>query len=63
LLVGDEPTGNLDSGTADQVIALFHNLVDQGKTLLIVTHDRDLTGRVGRVIHLHDGRIQRDQES
>jgi len=61
LLVGDEPTGNLDTATADQVFALFEALVDQGKTLVIVTHDLGLSERMGRVLHLLDGRIHRDR--
>ena len=63
LLVGDEPTGNLDTATADQVFALFETLVDQGKTLVIVTHDVGLSERMGRVLHLLDGRIDRDQNN
>jgi putative ABC transport system ATP-binding protein len=63
LLVGDEPTGNLDTATADQVFALFEQLVGQGKTLVIVTHDLGLSERMGRVLHLLDGRIHRDQDN
>ena len=63
LLVGDEPTGNLDTATADQVFALFKELVDQGKTLVVVTHDLSLSERMGRVLHLLDGRIHRDQSN
>jgi putative ABC transport system ATP-binding protein len=61
VIVGDEPTGNLDTTTADEVFALFESLVDQGKTLVIVTHDRGLSGRTERVLHLLDGRLDRDQ--
>jgi putative ABC transport system ATP-binding protein len=63
VIVGDEPTGNLDTGTADAVFALFQDLVAQGKTLVIVTHDRELSGRTGRVLHLLDGRIHQDQNN
>ena len=63
LLVGDEPTGNLDSTTANDVFALFQDLVDQGKTLVIVTHDPSLSERMGRVLHLRDGRIERDHSN
>jgi putative ABC transport system ATP-binding protein len=63
LLVGDEPTGNLDTATADQVFTLFGELVDQDKTLVIVTHDLGLSERMGRVLHLLDGRIHRDQSN
>ena len=60
LVVGDEPTGNLDSGTANEVFRLFEEMVDQGKTMLIVTHDRGLSGRAERVLRLFDGRIDSD---
>jgi putative ABC transport system ATP-binding protein len=63
VIVGDEPTGNLDSATADDVFLLFERLVDQGKTLVIVTHDLSLSGRMGRVLHLLNGRIHRDKNS
>ena len=63
LLVGDEPTGNLDSKTAGEVFDLFQSLVDDGKTLLVVTHDRALSDRMGRVIALFDGRIHRDENT
>jgi len=63
VIVADEPTGNLDTHTADEVFNLFERLVAQGKTLMIVTHDRSLSGRTGRVIHLLDGRLHRDQNN
>lgn len=63
LIVADEPTGNLDTATATQVFALFEALVDQGKTLMIVTHDKSLASRVLRVIEIRDGRISRDESN
>ena len=63
LIVGDEPTGNLDSATAGEVSTLFEDLVAQGKTLLIVTHDLGLSARSGRVLHLLDGQLQRDEQN
>ena len=57
MLVADEPTGNLDSKTANEIFDLFGRLVDQGKTLVMVTHDRDLAKRVTRTIVLADGEI------
>jgi putative ABC transport system ATP-binding protein len=63
VIVGDEPTGNLDTHTADEVFKLFERLVKQGKTLMVVTHDRQLSERMGRVIHLLDGRIDRDHHN
>ena len=58
IIVADEPTGNLDTATAAEIFTLFENLVAQGKTLLVVTHDPALSQRTQRVIHLLDGRIQ-----
>jgi ABC-type lipoprotein export system ATPase subunit len=57
LLVADEPTGNLDSKTAESVFDLFERLVDGGKTILMVTHDRDLARRVQRTVIISDGEI------
>jgi putative ABC transport system ATP-binding protein len=57
IIAADEPTGNLDSATAETVFSLFENLVDQGKTILMVTHDMDLARRVSRTISLVDGEI------
>lgn len=57
ILAADEPTGNLDSKTADSVFTLFADLVDQGKTILMVTHDNELASRVSRTITITDGKI------
>jgi ABC-type lipoprotein export system ATPase subunit len=57
ILVADEPTGNLDSKTAESVFRLFERLVDEGKTILMVTHDRDLSKRAMRTVVLSDGEI------
>ena len=62
LLVADEPTGNLDSRTADSVFRLFEDMVDQGKTILMVTHDDELASRVTRKITLADGRIVGEEQ-
>lgn len=61
LLVADEPTGNLDTRTSDDVFLLFQELVHQGKTMVMVTHDKDLARRVPRVIEIIDGNITRDE--
>jgi putative ABC transport system ATP-binding protein len=61
LIVADEPTGNLDSRTTDVVFQLFNDLVEQGKTLLMVTHDKELARQVPRVIEIIDGNITRDE--
>jgi ABC-type lipoprotein export system ATPase subunit len=57
ILVADEPTGNLDSKTAESVFRLFEGLVDQGKTILMVTHDSDLADKVTRTVIIADGEI------
>jgi putative ABC transport system ATP-binding protein len=57
LIMADEPTGNLDSRTAEAIFALFEGLVASGKTICMVTHDRDLARRVTRSIVLVDGEI------
>ncbi len=57
LLIADEPTGSLDSKTADAIFRLFETLVAEGKTILMVTHDRDLASRVSRVVLIADGEI------
>jgi putative ABC transport system ATP-binding protein len=57
MLTADEPTGNLDSKSAEMVFRLFEDLADAGKTILMVTHDNELAGRAERTIRLADGRI------
>jgi putative ABC transport system ATP-binding protein len=61
IVLADEPTGNLDSETSAAVAELFHGLIAQRKTLLIVTHDDKLASRAHRVIRLKDGRIAADE--
>jgi putative ABC transport system ATP-binding protein len=63
IILADEPTGNLDSETSAAVAELFHGLIAQRKTLLIVTHDDKLAGRAHRVIQLKDGLIVADDEN
>jgi putative ABC transport system ATP-binding protein len=60
LVAADEPTGNLDSKTARAVFGLFEKLVADGRTVLMVTHDRELAARAGRVVRLADGQIVDD---
>jgi putative ABC transport system ATP-binding protein len=57
ILAADEPTGNLDSKTAEAVFSLFERLVDDGKTIIMVTHDSDIASRVRRSLHVSDGEI------
>jgi len=60
LLLADEPTGNLDSRTADSIIALFAGLAASGTTVVIVTHEREIASVVDRVVVLADGRVEAD---
>lgn len=62
ILVADEPTGSLDSGTAKAVIEIFENLAVQGRTILLVTHDKDIAKQGSRVVTLSDGEIVDEKE-
>ena len=61
LLIADEPTGNLDPKSAQVVFNIFKQLVNEGKTIMMVTHDKDLAGQVSRQIEIVNGRITRDE--
>ncbi len=61
ILIADEPTGNLDSRTAYDIFDLFAKVVQEGKTLVMVTHDKELARRVPRVVEILDGKITRDE--
>jgi putative ABC transport system ATP-binding protein len=60
ILLADEPTGNLDSTTSEEIMALFAGLHTQGQTVLLVTHENDIAMHANRQIHLKDGRVERD---
>jgi putative ABC transport system ATP-binding protein len=60
LILADEPTGSLDSGTSDQILSLFEDLHRDGNTIIVVTHAADVADRALRQIILHDGRIVKD---
>jgi putative ABC transport system ATP-binding protein len=61
ILLADEPTGNLDSATADAVLELFADLNADGRTIVVVTHERDIRSIVGREVTLVDGRVVNDE--
>jgi putative ABC transport system ATP-binding protein len=60
LVLADEPTGNLDSVTGEEILAIFDELNRRGNTLLVVTHEEDVAAHAKRVIRLRDGRIEKD---
>lgn len=61
LILGDEPTGNLDTRTSEEIMALFQDLNAQGKTVVIVTHEEDIARHCKRIIRFRDGRIVVDE--
>jgi putative ABC transport system ATP-binding protein len=61
VLLADEPTGNLDSQTSEEIMALFRQLNEGGRTIIMVTHDEDVAGHAKRIIRVRDGRIVDDQ--
>jgi len=60
LLLADEPTGNLDSKTGEEILRLFERLHGQGQTILVVTHEKSIAARAHRVLSLRDGRVETD---
>jgi putative ABC transport system ATP-binding protein len=61
ILLADEPTGNLDTATGNEIMALFARLHEQGNTIILVTHEHDIALHAHRVIHIRDGKIERDE--
>jgi putative ABC transport system ATP-binding protein len=61
ILLGDEPTGNLDSQTGEEIMALFERLHVQGNTIILVTHEHDIAHHADRMIHLRDGKVESDE--
>jgi putative ABC transport system ATP-binding protein len=62
ILLADEPTGNLDSRTSEEIMAIFQELNDAGKTVVLITHEQDIAQHAKRVVHVRDGRIQQDEK-
>ena len=61
IVLADEPTGNLDSRTSDAIIGLLADLHARGRTIVLITHDRDVAARAPRRVAILDGRITEDQ--
>ena len=62
ILLADEPTGNLDSRTSVEIMGIFQALNDEGKTIILITHESDIAQHAKRVVHVKDGRIQQDEK-
>ncbi len=60
VILADEPTGNIDSHTSEEIMALFHTLNDSGITIILVTHERDIAEHAKRTLLFHDGLIVDD---
>src|SRR5467141_3736923 len=61
IVLADEPTGNLDSKTGDEIMSLFENLHRQGNTIILVTHENEIAQHAHRIIYIRDGKIASDQ--
>ena len=63
IILADEPTGNLDSKTSDEIMQLFESLHDRGNTIILVTHEPDIAAHAHRVISIRDGKISKDERT
>ena len=62
ILLADEPTGNLDTATGDEIMALFERLNAAGNTIVLVTHEHDIAMHAFRIIQVRDGKVERDEQ-
>jgi putative ABC transport system ATP-binding protein len=62
LLLADEPTGALDTATGNEIMNLFEKLYEQGNTIVLVTHEHDIARHAHRIIHIRDGKVERDEK-
>jgi putative ABC transport system ATP-binding protein len=62
LILADEPTGNLDSATGEEILAAFRAIFEKGNTVILVTHEEDVARHAHRIVRLRDGRIESDQK-
>jgi len=63
IILADEPTGNLDSKTGEEIMALLEDLYQRGNTIILVTHERDIAAHARRTIHLRDGVVESDEQT
>src|SRR4051812_41053612 len=61
ILLADEPTGNLDTATGNEIMALFERLHQEGNTIVLVTHEHDIALHAHRIIHVRDGKVEKDE--
>jgi putative ABC transport system ATP-binding protein len=61
ILLADEPTGNLDSATSEEIMRVFAGLHAEGQTIIMVTHEADIAAHAARVVVLRDGRVESDR--
>jgi putative ABC transport system ATP-binding protein len=62
LLLADEPTGALDTATGNEIMNLFEKLYEQGNTIVLVTHEHDIAMHAHRIVHIRDGKVERDEQ-
>jgi putative ABC transport system ATP-binding protein len=63
LMLADEPTGNLDTKTSEEVMAVFQKLNDEGKTIVLITHEVDIAGHTKRIVTFRDGKVVEDRSN
>src|SRR5450756_785946 len=61
ILLADEPTGNLDTATGNEIMGLFERLYQQGNTIILVTHEHDIALHAHRIVHVRDGKVEKDE--
>ncbi len=61
IVLGDEPTGNLDTASGEEVMKIFRALHDEGRTVILITHDQEVADEADRIIHIRDGLIEKDE--
>ncbi len=62
VILADEPTGNLDSGSTKEIMGILKQLHEEGRTVILITHDNDIAAQARRVIRIKDGRVEADFE-
>ncbi|MDD8020712.1 MAG: ABC transporter ATP-binding protein [Acidobacteriota bacterium] len=63
ILLADEPTGNLDTRTGEEILKLFHKIHEGGNTIIMVTHDHEIANHAERIIHIRDGQIEKEEKT